>query len=186
MGAKEEIRRLTAHTTKGGPQHAPASTLGSAFGSAGTSSFKMTFASAPATPRPVSEPIKAPEVQAVEPKAPAEEPVSEQLGARAAKPRTLSVFRDDSVKNYDKWTEGVTLGVKSKALSPPVTAAPAVQTTYVVNGVQIKTPVSTNRQKWESVEVCKPDQPRRLSRCWRRGRRRSSSCPKHMKPAAGG
>merc|ERR1712096_591977 len=142
-------------------------TLGSSFGSAGAmgSSFKMTFASAGATPRPVAEPTKAPEVQAVEPKAPAKEQDSDQPGARAVTPLIRSTFFDDRfLWSYDKWTEGV----KSKTRSPSV-SAPAAQKAYLVNGVQVKSPVSSKKKKWESVEVCKPSEPRRLSRCWRRG-----------------
>lgn len=181
--AKEEIRRLTAHTTapqsaKDVSHHAPVITLGCAFSSADTNKpMKMTFASAPTAPRPVVEPTKAPEpeVQAVEPKAPAEEQDSDQLGSRAAKPRTLSVFKDDSIKNYDKRNKGVTLGVKTLSVSASVFVPTPVQNTYLVNGacmvngVQIKAPISIIRKKWESVEVCKPNQPRRFSRCWRRG-----------------
>merc|ERR1711964_850941 len=70
--------------------------------------------------------------------------------------RKVSVFTDENVKNYDKFTAGTVLGVE--------TSRP-----YKVEGVTIKAPVSNQREKWQSVEVSKPSQPRRLSRCWRRG-----------------
>merc|ERR1711964_315438 len=71
--------------------------------------------------------------------------------------RKLSVFTDENVKNYDKFTAGTVLGVETS------------RPTYKVEGVTIKAPVSNQREKWQSVEVSKPSQPRRLSRCWRRG-----------------
>merc|ERR1711964_610381 len=72
--------------------------------------------------------------------------------------RKLSVFTDENVKNYDKFTAGKVLGVETSS-----------RPTYKIEGVTIKAPVSNQREKWQSVEVSKPSQPRRLSRCWRRG-----------------
>merc|ERR1711881_497206 len=108
---------------------------------------------------------------------------TEALESSAPKKRTLSVVKDESVKFNEKYHAGETLGTKK-------------QRTYKVGGVVIKQPAHNNqRKKWESVEVSKPKQPRRLSRCWRRGkpaspkaasgvvqRRRSRSCPKPRKP----
>merc|ERR1712098_676591 len=154
-------------------------TLGSAFGGAQNVKQISLPMSAPCSPRvetPITRANSEPQVQT-----PAE---TETLEEPALKKRTLSVFTDENVKFNEKFKAGETLGVKAH--------------TYKVGGVVIKQPChNKQRKKWESVGVCKPTQPRRLSRCWRRNtpgdspkaaskavqkRRRSRSCPKPMKP----
>merc|ERR1712058_24739 len=57
-------------------------------------------------------------------------------------------------------------GLAARRRSPPRKAEGKA---YVVDGVEIKTPVSNKPNKYGSVQVSIPDQPRKMSRCWRRG-----------------
>merc|ERR1711964_537641 len=107
----------------------------------------LSFVSVPQTPKAAPAP----------PLTRAESAPTLMVTAPVSPRRKLSVFTDENVKNYDKFTAGTVLGVETS------------RPTYKVEGVTIKAPVSNQREKWQSVEVSKPSQPRRLSRCWRRG-----------------
>merc|ERR1711964_495574 len=68
--------------------------------------------------------------------------------------RKLSCFKDESVAVYDKYRPGQRLSVQNAVKD---------EGTTVMNGIELKAPVSHNRKKWESVQVAEPSRPRRLA-----------------------
>merc|ERR1712098_670370 len=127
----------------------PLAQIGSAFGSIPLQRFQRSaplnpafgVKSAPVTPR-----------RAVAPRAALRSlPTSPVPFAR--KPRSQS-------------QENSRQGLAARRRSPPRKAEGKA---YVVDGVEIKTPVSNKPNKYGSVQVSIPDQPRKMSRCWRRG-----------------
>merc|ERR1711964_569330 len=168
--AKEENQRLCAQikglqTPQRDSVRAPVVRLGSAFSLLSSPSTASSVAPAPTltftpqvtvTPSPKKE--SAVKRRNSEPKI-------------EAPRRKLSCFKDESVAVYDKYRPGQRLSVQNAVKD---------EGTTVMNGIELKAPVSHNRKKWESVQVAEPSRPRRLSRCWRRGAAPKPSSPKRI------
>merc|ERR1712098_33591 len=58
--------------------------------------------------------------------------------------------------------------LKWRAKKSQQETGPIIRKLYEVNGVTVKTPVSTAANKFRSVEIIKPLKPREVNKCWRR------------------
>merc|ERR1711964_351914 len=58
--------------------------------------------------------------------------------------------------------------LKWRAKKSQQETGPIIRKLYEVNGVTVKTPVSTATNKFRSVEIIKPLKPREVNKCWRR------------------